>query len=446
MRNPKLMVYGSSYDRGLEHLLKIWPDVRKAVPDAELHVFYGWFLFAKYFADNPERMSWMEKMNKLMEQPGITHLGRISHEACIKEMENAGIWAYPTHFGEISCITAMRAQAYGAVPCVINYAALKETVQHGVKVEGDIYDKEVREEYTKQLIALLKDEKRQEEIRKHMMKWAKKFSWANVALQWDKEFKSTNLEAELEDLLDHNQALKAWELAKGTDFEKKIYPLVEHAFDPKVYKDYYENHLMETPVSEELAYDCTKLAPRFAWLVDEIGEKNKYFSVLDIGCADGYLGLTLGKKYGTQYFGLNPYKPSIKIANERREKLQLPQLNFINTSLEEWDYKGTFDAVVMFEILEHLPNPAEAIKKAYSLVKTGGSLYLSTPLPDSWGVKTHITNKYANPDRVKPWSEASPAGHLRLWTEAEFKELLKDYKIEQFLIDLERSMLVEIKK
>src|SRR3990172_5678236 len=136
MRNPKLCIYGSSYDRGLEHLLKLWPNVVKEVPDAKLEIFYGWFLFDRVFGDNPERQAWKEKINKLMEQQGITHLGRISHGACVEEHKKAGIWTYPTHFGEINCITAMRAQVYGSIPVVIDYAALHETVQYGIKVEG----------------------------------------------------------------------------------------------------------------------------------------------------------------------------------------------------------------------------------------------------------------------------------------------------------------------
>lgn len=183
------MAYGSSYDRGLEHILKMWPAIREEVPDATLRIFYGWDLFFKGYKDNPERMAWMEKMNQLMTQDGITHLGRISHQAVQEEFEKSELWIYPTHFGEISCITAMKAQAYGAVPCVIDYAALKETVQFGVKVKGDIYDPETKELYKNSLIALLKDQEYQEKVRTEMIPWAKKFAWKNVAREWDEEFR-----------------------------------------------------------------------------------------------------------------------------------------------------------------------------------------------------------------------------------------------------------------
>lgn len=190
MRNPKRIVYGSSYDRGLEHLLKMWPAIRKEVPDAELRIFYGWELFDVAWRDNPERMAWKEKMQKLMDQEGITHLGRISHEAVKEEFEQAGVWAYPTHFGEISCITAMKAQAYGAIPVVVDYAALHETVQFGYKIEGDIYDEETQEAFKKVLVETLKNPPSTGD-RGEMTDWAEhKFSWANVAKQWTDEFRS----------------------------------------------------------------------------------------------------------------------------------------------------------------------------------------------------------------------------------------------------------------
>ena len=136
MNDPKKVIYTSSYDRGLEHLLKIWPDVVKAVPEAELHVFYGWDLFARFYGDNPERMAWKKKIDDMMEHKGVTHHGRVSQPQIVKEMKKCGIWAYPTHFGEISCITAMKAQALGCIPIVINYAALETTVQFGVKIKA----------------------------------------------------------------------------------------------------------------------------------------------------------------------------------------------------------------------------------------------------------------------------------------------------------------------
>lgn len=193
MRDPYKVIYTSSYDRGLEHLLAMWPDVKKEVPEATLEIFYGWDLFSRFYGDNPERMSWKARMDKMMEAEGITHHGRVSQPQILQEMGKAGIWAYPTHFGEISCISAMKAQACGAVPVVVNYGALKTTVQYGVKVDGDIYDRETKEAFKSELIALLKDHERQAEIRLPMVKWARKnLTWTKVAESWSELFKDGN--------------------------------------------------------------------------------------------------------------------------------------------------------------------------------------------------------------------------------------------------------------
>lgn len=182
-RNLKRIIYTSSYDRGLEHLLKMWPEVKKEVPDAELHIFYGWTLFEKFYKDNPGSMMWMEKMNKLMQQEGITDHGRVSQPELIEEYKKSGIWAYPTHFGEINCISGLKAQAYGCEPVVVNYAALQETVKFGRKVDGDIYDEETQKAFLNELVEALKNPM-PETKRKEMIKAMEKYTWEQVAKDW----------------------------------------------------------------------------------------------------------------------------------------------------------------------------------------------------------------------------------------------------------------------
>lgn len=188
-RNTTKMFYGSSYDRGLEHLLAIWKDVKKEVPTATLEVCYGWDLFDKVYTGNPERQAWKEKMNKLMEQDGITHHGRVGHPELEEIMTGCAIWAYPTHFYEISCITGMRAQMLGLVPVTTAYAALNETVQYGFKLDvsqDDIYEPTIKEQYKNALIFQLK----KPNDTKEMTEWANnKFSWKNTAITWGEEFK-----------------------------------------------------------------------------------------------------------------------------------------------------------------------------------------------------------------------------------------------------------------
>jgi FkbM family methyltransferase len=437
-RKPLTVVYGSSYDRGLEHLLNIWADVKKAVPEAKLRVFYGWNLFDVGYKDNPERMAWKDKINKLLEQDGITHLNRIGHEEVKREFESAGVWAYPTHFGEISCITAMKAQTWGAVPVVIDYAALHETVQFGVKIDGDIYDRETKDAFRDALIDMLKDTDKQEKIRAEMMPWARdKFSWANVAKQWSQEFQSEkSIEKQVEELMDDNQPLKAWELVKDLDnpIKDKVYSVVRHAFDYDEYKRYYSKDLIENPIDEQACTQIDKIYPRFGWLIPKLQHID---TLVDLGCADGYLPLTAAAK-GIESTGINLYQPSVDLANERAKKLKL-RAKFICQDI--FEATGTFDAVVMFEILEHLPDPQAGVDKAMSLLADDGTAYFSTPRTDHVGVELHK----AETGR-KSWDSGEISGHLRLFTEQEFRDLFKAHNITELYLDAERCMCVSVKK
>ncbi len=189
-RDPYRMIYSSSLDRGLVYLLRMWPEIIKQVPEANLDVYYGFEIFDRMYPDNPGKQKWKNMMLEMMKQKGITYHGRVGHRKLHRAMMEAGIWAYPTDFDEISCITAMKAQALGAIPVVINRAALKETVKNGVKIDIDITTKKGQEEYLKQLVKILKDHKLQEEIRPEMMKWAQEyFTWDKVAQLWDQEFR-----------------------------------------------------------------------------------------------------------------------------------------------------------------------------------------------------------------------------------------------------------------
>jgi len=189
-RDPYRMIYSSSPDRGLVYLLKMWPEIIKKVPQANLHVYYGFEVFDRIYPDNPGKQKWKNMMLDMLKQEGITYHGRVGHKELHRAMAESAIWAYPTDFDEISCITAMKCQALGTIPVVINRAALKETVRNGVKIDADIATKEGQAEFMKQLVKMLKDHKLQEEIRPEMMKWAREyFTWDKVAENWDREFR-----------------------------------------------------------------------------------------------------------------------------------------------------------------------------------------------------------------------------------------------------------------
>ena len=183
MKHHKLF-WGSSYDRELDVLLYIWPNIKEKFPDAELHICYGWDLFDKIQSNNPERMQWKATVSKMMQQEGIIHHGRVGKKELAKIRAACGIWAYPTAFHEIFCITAVDAQASGLVPVTMDIAALPETVKAGVLVKGDIDKQEVVEKYLKELLDLMGDKKRWKQESIKAKKAAKEYRWENIASKW----------------------------------------------------------------------------------------------------------------------------------------------------------------------------------------------------------------------------------------------------------------------
>lgn len=184
---PSKVFYGSSYDRGLYGLLKVWPEVIKYVPDAELHICYGWNLFESLYAHNPVMMNWMKEMQKMMTYKGIIHHGRVGKKELFTIAKNCGVWAYPTTFEEIDCITGKYTQALGLTPVVFNYAALETTVQFGTKIELDPHDPKSMNTYTKELIKQMRHP--QDTLR--MTQWAQnEFMWERIAEGWVHEFEA----------------------------------------------------------------------------------------------------------------------------------------------------------------------------------------------------------------------------------------------------------------
>jgi glycosyltransferase involved in cell wall biosynthesis len=185
-RNPKRMIYTSSYDRGIEYLLERWEDVRKEVPEAELHLFYGWDTYNKMLEKGARSPEFKDRMVKLMSQEGIVEHGRIGHKELVKELQKSWFWVYPSHFEEISCISAMKAQSAGCYPVCTDYAALKETVKGGAIITGSCRNEAVLDNYIKMLVSCLKSNP-VINIDKNQ------FGWDKVAQQWTEVFNESTI-------------------------------------------------------------------------------------------------------------------------------------------------------------------------------------------------------------------------------------------------------------
>lgn len=144
-RNPNRIIYASSYNRGLELLLDRWEEIKKAVPAAELHIFYGWNSYDRAVARGDVKDDgWKQALIKKMQQDGVFEHGRIGHKELLAEYKKSGVFAYYcTYSGEINCIALSKAIACGCL-CVTNEKyAVGERNPHKIVSDKDSFIKEV---------------------------------------------------------------------------------------------------------------------------------------------------------------------------------------------------------------------------------------------------------------------------------------------------------------
>jgi len=181
-KKPNSVGYFSAYYRGLECLLDMWLDIRKEVPTATLDVYYGWESWVALEGEDDFYHRMNQKFDE-MQKHGVTVHGRVSHEELAKAMKELQVWAYPTQFAEIHCITALKAQEAGCYPVVTNVAALAETVQSGDKLSTKrIYlDEYQQKKFVGKVVAALKEGKTGTPV--------PDTDWSDVAKQWDTAIK-----------------------------------------------------------------------------------------------------------------------------------------------------------------------------------------------------------------------------------------------------------------
>lgn len=186
---PGRCVWASSHDRGLHHVLEIWPKVRAEFPHAELHVFYdpqGIERFAKmgqtdvpFLLELQRRSIYELEMMVRLKDHGVFFRGSVSREQMRDEMAKAEVLAYPSdpvRFTETFGVTVLEAMAAECVP-VLCYADSFPELWESRGCPGVAWPYE-RDAYLAKLLEVLRaPEKHTAELRQR----AADFAWAPLA-------------------------------------------------------------------------------------------------------------------------------------------------------------------------------------------------------------------------------------------------------------------------
>jgi len=142
---------------------------------------------------------------------------------------------------------------------------------------------------------------------------------------------------------------------------------------------------------------------------------------LDIGCSNGFWVSCMEDK-GFDSYGIDVSKIAIDYA---KSLMQLDQVAVGNINKMPKKFPKKYDLITAFEIVEHLKEPNDFIKKVYSMLKPGGIFMMSTPNRDRLyfkigfkNTKKHMGHEHGD----------YPPEHLQRMTPVTHKTLLERNK------------------
>jgi SAM-dependent methyltransferase len=99
-------------------------------------------------------------------------------------------------------------------------------------------------------------------------------------------------------------------------------------------------------------------------------------SVLDVGCYTGALLASLPGNH--RLHGIEPNDAASRIAASRNVQVLAADIDDLH------GYRESFDVVTVCDVIEHVENPLQFLRKLAELLKPGGRVLLTTGDSDSW--------------------------------------------------------------
>jgi 2-polyprenyl-3-methyl-5-hydroxy-6-metoxy-1,4-benzoquinol methylase len=153
--------------------------------------------------------------------------------------------------------------------------------------------------------------------------------------------------------------------------------------------------------------------------------------VLDIGCGGG-LFLSLLKGDGAQVTGIELSDSRAQYARTRHG-LEI-QKRPIEEDFWRKDRAGQFDAVTLWDVIEHVNYPFQTVQSAADVLKPGGFLLIDTPCRDSFyhrfGEFTYKATRGRYPTFLNAMYSSHLFGHKQIFATWEMEELFEAAGLE----------------
>lgn len=159
--------------------------------------------------------------------------------------------------------------------------------------------------------------------------------------------------------------------------------------------------------------------------------------VLDIGCGGG-LFLSLLEQQGAQVTGIELSDSRAQYA-KTRHNLQIDK-HPVEHEFWQKGFTDHFDAVTLWDVIEHVNYPRRTLESAANVLKQGGLLLIDTPCRDSFyhrfGEFTYRLTRGRYPTFLNAMYSSHLFGHKQIFSTAEMKKLFESVGLE--VIDLHK--------
>ena len=187
---------------------------------------------------------------------------------------------------------------------------------------------------------------------------------------------------------------------------------------------------------EESAYIETQLQANLKKFKNQAAILRKYISlnnakVLDIGCGGG-LFLSMLKQEGAEVIGIELSDSRAQYA-KTKHNLEIYKQP-IESEFWQKDYADHFDAVTLWDVIEHVNYPFQTLQCAANVLKAGGLLLIDTPCRDSFyhqfGELTYRFSGGRFPTFLNAMYSSHLFGHKQIFSTIEMRSLFAAVGLE----------------
>jgi methionine biosynthesis protein MetW len=149
--------------------------------------------------------------------------------------------------------------------------------------------------------------------------------------------------------------------------------------------------------------------------------------ILDVGCSSGMLGAALKARGGVEVVGIEVDPGYARDAGARLDRVVVADVEALGASEDLEAELGRFDCIVLADVLEHLVEPAVALRAFAGLLEPGGRAVVSLPNVRYWETFWQLGRHGRWPRRSVGLFDRT---HLRWFTLADAYDLTAEAGLE----------------